>query len=206
MSSRWLDPVLSSTPTTRIVNQVAAGLCFFGALLYPAVYGIPMTFGLLGFYVALQSGVLHTTRFAIARELPASLRFATAGISMGVCLSVHAFVRFVRSEAHLEYIGGPPITTVAHGVTVGLNHVVIPLASLVHLRGIGLVHPLRPILLASVEISVVALLHEWTVADSAPRALVEGSAKAQTLILAAVSAGAWALLFETVNRFFVRRT
>lgn len=196
---------VDATPAARIADRVAAGLCLCGALLYPFVYGVPLTFGLFGFYLALQSGTLHAVRFAAEREFPPSVRFATAGVAMGVCFSVHAFLRGFQPDAHLEYVGGPPVTSVVHGVVVGLNHGVVPLAALVHLRGAPPVHPLWPMLLAIVEVTAVALLHELVVPDTVVRELDEGRQKAQLLISAAGSAAAWTLLFETLNRFFVAR-
>lgn len=203
---RFFSPLaVDATPAARIVDRVAAGLCLCGALLYPFVYGAPLAFGMVGFYVALQSGTLHAVRFVAERQFPPSARFATAGVAMGLCFSLHAFMRGLQPGAYLEYVGGPPVTSVVHGIVVGLNHVVVPLAALVHLRGAPPVHPLWPMLLVLVEVTAVALLHELVVTDVVARDVDDGRTKAQLLISSAGSAAAWTLLLETLNRFFVAR-
>jgi len=201
--SSFFTPVVDPSPASRIADRVVAGLCLLGATLYPFVYGLPITLGLVGFYVAVQSGVLHAVRFAAERQFPPTVRLATAGLAMGVCFSVHAFVRALQGDVYLEYIGGPPVEQLVHGVVVGLDHVVVPLASLVHLRGVPAVNPLWPMLLVSVEIAGVALLHELLVPVDVVRRIDDGRVKGQLLLSAATSAAAWTLLFETINRFFV---
>ena len=195
-------PVIDLTPASRIADRVVAGLCLLGALLYPFRYGVSLTFGMLGFYVAIQSGVLHAVRFAAERHFPPTVRFATAGLAMGVCFSVHAFVRGVHGDAYSEYVGGPPVEELVDGVVIGLNHVVIPLASLVHLRGVPVVNPFWPMLLTTVELAAVALLHELLVPDHVVRVVDDGVRKGRLFLSVAISAAAWTLLFETLNRFF----
>ena len=201
MSEFWTK-TSGSTFTSRVVDRVVAGLCLLGALLYPFTYGLALTFASMGFYVCVQSGLLHAVRVFREYEFPPTLRFATPGLAIGAMLSIHAFLRALHGDSYLEYVGGPPVTDVVHGVVVGLNHVVVPLASLVHLRQIPIVNPLWPMLLVAVEVAAVALLHELLVPAEPPRQLDDSRSKVQLLITTSVSAVAWTLLFETINRFF----
>lgn len=195
----WSTP--DTTPAARVADRVAAGLCALGALLYPFVYGV-RTVGLAGFYLALQSGVLHAVR-VVGYEFAASVRYITVGLAFGVCLSIHAFLRALRADADLEYVGGAPVTRTVHGVVVGLNHVVVPLTALVHLRGVPPVNPLWPMLLVAAEVSAIALLHELVAPD--PRDLAERNGGARLLLSSIVSSAAWTLFFETIDRFWLRR-
>lgn len=194
-----LTTPLRTTSTTRTVDRVAAGLCFVTAVLLPINYGV-LALGLSSFYLAAQSGVLHAVRL-LDRQFPPSVRYAVSGIAFGVCFSLHAFVRALHSDVYLEHLGGPAVVTTGHAVVVGLSHVVVPLVSVVHLRG-SVVPAVLPMAVAAVELAVITALHEL-VSNDQPRELTPPKL-VQLLLSCIVSSSAWILLFETINRYFVR--
>lgn len=189
-----------TTPTSRIVDRVAAGVCLLGALLLPFVHGVA-TLGQLSFYVAAQSGVLHAVRVAGYDVLPA-VRYATAGLALGACFSLHGVLRLVHSERYLEYAGGPPLATAVDGVVVVLDHVVMPLATAVHIRRAPVTNPLTPVLVVVAELAVVALVHDLVPSDGLRD--LNGPQQLQLLVAHAASASAWVLLLDTLNRYFLR--
>ena len=193
--SKFLTQV-PTTATFRIVDRVAAGVCLLTVALLPVAHGA-LAFGLTSFYVALQSGILHTGR-VLGYEFPTSIRYATTGLGLGVCLSVHAFVRVLNEGIYLEYVGGRSILTTLDGVVVGLAHVVVPLAAVLHSWGVPPTDPVPPMLLAATEVSAVALLHEAVVL--AEDRTLEGPRLLGVWASCVVSVMAWVFLMETLNR------
>lgn len=187
---------VTTTVPSRIGERVTAGLCAAGALLMLFSYGT-LSFGLVAFYVALQSGTLHALR-VFGYEAPTSVRYATTGLAMGICLWLHLFVRAFHGDSYLEHIGGPPVSTATHGVIVGLNYALVPLASLLHVFRAPDVPPAAPMLLALTELAAIALAHEFVAADQ-PRQ-VEGTRLLQLFLASLASVASWVLLLETANR------
>lgn len=188
-----------TTPTSRVVDRVAAGVCLIGVVMLPISYGL-LSLGLASFYAALQSFALHAVRVN-GYTFPESLRYATTGLAFGMCLSLHAVTRAFHNEKYLEYVGGPVVEGVVQGVTVSLDHIVVPVFALLHLRGAGVIDPLVPMFYVAVEASVIALVHEL-VSTSQPRQLEDGGSKVLLLVEAAAASAGWVLLFETLNRVF----
>ena len=83
-------PARRSLPM-RVLDRVLAPLCLLGSLLAAATHG-RLALGLVSFYLGLQCGALHLVR-VLGYELPASARYATAGVALGVAFSLHAVLR-----------------------------------------------------------------------------------------------------------------
>ncbi len=182
----------------RVLDRLLTPLCLLGSLLVTVAHG-KLALGMVSFYLGLQCGALHLVRL-FGYELPASARYATAGVALGVAFSLHAVLRAAKGGGvYLEYVGGPPVGAPIEAMVVALQHVVVPLASLTHLRGAPVVPPWPAMMGAAAEVAVVALAHE-AVVDGSVRTLSDGASRATLGVSSVASAAAWALLLETANR------
>lgn len=188
-----------SSHISRIIDMTAVGLCILSVISVPAIYG-RLAFGQVAFYVSIQSAALHFVRI-FGYEFPITVRYANAGLALGICLTLHAFTRGFHGDSYLHYVGGTTLDTLGHRYIVGLVYAAVPLVSVVHVWMAPLVNVLLPMLVAATELAVIVLLHNSVSNDQARQILPEQQVMLYTASV--VSVMAWILLLETMNRFFL---
>jgi len=144
-----------SLSVAKVATQACAMLCAVTVLLYPISFGVNAAVGSVGFFVAIQTGIFHVMRLAGRNEFT-SLRIATSGLALGVTLAMHFTLRATYGpDMYMEYASNPPFfdnqNSLLPGITVALGHFVIPITTLLVLRGILVVNPLLPMLLVTTD-------------------------------------------------------
>lgn len=188
------------SPTLRISNRVGGGLALAGAILSIALYG-SLAFGLVAFYVSLQSGILHAFSVMGSYTASATLRYATTGLALGACLTLHGTLRIGYSDAYLEHIGGPPLESPLQTGAMIVNHLLVPLFAILHVWRAPVVNPVWPMLFAALELGFITLAHDFLAPEDVER---PDGRVIQIYASSVVACAAWVLLMETANRFFAQ--